>query len=121
MIGANKVSAKNAKQALELVITEDREPEAIIAEKGWEQITDSATIAATVAEVMDEEEVAAAEAWAAIVGGNQKRQRTLTAFLVGKALAKTGGRADPKIVGEQVDLFLKETATGCRSSQRLSP
>jgi len=41
--------------------------------------------------------IAAAEA------GKEKRRRTLTAYLVGKVLSATGGRADPNIAGEQVE------------------
>ena len=36
----------------------------------------------------------------------EKRRRTLEAYLVGKVIAATGGRADPKIAGEQVAALL---------------
>ncbi|MDR2782968.1 MAG: Asp-tRNA(Asn)/Glu-tRNA(Gln) amidotransferase subunit GatB [Treponema sp.] len=96
------LSAKNAKQTLELVLSEDRDPAVIIREKGWEQITDPAEIAEVVALVEQEEAATIAEAREAAATKNQKRQRTLAAFLVGKVLEKTRGRADPRIAGEQI-------------------
>jgi aspartyl-tRNA(Asn)/glutamyl-tRNA(Gln) amidotransferase subunit B len=98
-----KVSMKNAKQALELVLSEDKDLEDIIAEKKWEQITDPVEIAAKVAEVETEEAETVAELRTLIAGnGNPKRTRSLSAYLTGKVLAKTEGRADPKIVGKVV-------------------
>jgi aspartyl-tRNA(Asn)/glutamyl-tRNA(Gln) amidotransferase subunit B len=98
-----KTSMKNAKQTLELVLLEDKDPIDIIAEKGWEQITDRAEIAAAVAEV-EKEEAETVKELSALIAENRapKRIRSLTAYLTGKVLAKTGGRANPKIVGELV-------------------
>ncbi|MDR1072618.1 MAG: Asp-tRNA(Asn)/Glu-tRNA(Gln) amidotransferase subunit GatB [Treponema sp.] len=104
------LSTKNAKQTLELVLSKDRDPAAIISEKGWEQITDPAKIAEIAALVEQEEAAAIAEAREAAAAKNQKRLRTLTAFLVGKALGKTQGRADPRIVGEQIGNLISEGA-----------
>jgi aspartyl-tRNA(Asn)/glutamyl-tRNA(Gln) amidotransferase subunit B len=101
------VSMKNAKQSLEAVIAEDRDPEAIIADRGWEQLTDPALIAEAVRGVLAAESATLTDLRAAIAGGNRKRRQTLTAYLVGKVLAATSGRADPKIAGSQI-----ETAIG---------
>ncbi|MDR2793106.1 MAG: Asp-tRNA(Asn)/Glu-tRNA(Gln) amidotransferase subunit GatB, partial [Treponema sp.] len=100
MTANGSLSTKNAKQTLELVLSEDRQPADIIREKGFEQITDPAVIADAVALVEKEEAATLAEAREA--AKNQKRQRTLTSFLVGKVLEKTQGRAAPRIVGEQI-------------------
>ena len=107
MTAKGLVSTKNAKQTLELSLREDKAPADIIREKDWEQVSDPAKIAEAVASVVAEEADTVSDARQAIAAGNQKRQRTLTAFLVGKTLAKTGGRADPKIVGELVEKMLK--------------
>jgi aspartyl-tRNA(Asn)/glutamyl-tRNA(Gln) amidotransferase subunit B len=96
-----KLSGKNAKQTLEAVVESGRDPELIIKEKGWEQLTDPAKIAEAVKAVYAAEGAVFAEVRAA--GDNPKRKHTLTAFLVGKVLAATGGRADPKIAGAQVE------------------
>jgi aspartyl-tRNA(Asn)/glutamyl-tRNA(Gln) amidotransferase subunit B len=96
-----KLSGKNAKQTLEAVIESGREAEDIIRENGWDQLTDPARIAEAVQQVYAAEARVFAEARSA--ADNPKRKHTLTAFLVGKVLAATGGRADPKIAGEQVE------------------
>jgi aspartyl-tRNA(Asn)/glutamyl-tRNA(Gln) amidotransferase subunit B len=101
-----KLSGKNARQTLELAAESGRDPETVIRENGWEQLADPAKIAEAVNSVYGEESAVFAEARAA--ASNPKRKRTLTAFLVGKVLAVTGGRADPKIAGEQVEKLITE-------------
>ena len=44
----------------------------------------------------------------AIAGNNQKRRQTLTAYLTGKVLAATGGRADTKIAGAQIEELIRK-------------
>jgi aspartyl-tRNA(Asn)/glutamyl-tRNA(Gln) amidotransferase subunit B len=100
------LSTKNAREALEAVVSENRDPADIIREKGWELLADPAAISEAVNMVRAEEGPVFAEASAAAVE-NPKRKQTLTAFLVGKVLKKTGGRADPKIVREQIEEVLK--------------
>ena len=94
------VSAKNAKQALQAVFTEDKDPEDIISEHGWEQLTDPAAIANAVDGTLAAEAATAAELREAKAAGNEKRIKTLTSYLAGKVIAATGGRADPSIVGK---------------------
>jgi aspartyl-tRNA(Asn)/glutamyl-tRNA(Gln) amidotransferase subunit B len=98
-----RISTKNAKQTLEAVAAENRDPEAVIRERGWELITDPAVIADAVKKVYAAETAAFAGAAAA---DNPKRKATLTAFLVGKVLAATSGRADPKIAGKQIEAII---------------
>jgi aspartyl-tRNA(Asn)/glutamyl-tRNA(Gln) amidotransferase subunit B len=109
MAGKGDVSGKNARETLEAVVREDRDPADIIREKGWERISDPAKIAETVKAVRAAEEAAFAEAKAAGASGNAKRRRTLAAYLVGKVLAATGGRADPVIAGGQVEALIEES------------
>jgi aspartyl-tRNA(Asn)/glutamyl-tRNA(Gln) amidotransferase subunit B len=96
------ISVKIAKQTLEAAVAEDREPEAVVRDRGWEILSDPAKIAEAVRAVESAESGALAAARAAAAGGNGKRRGTLAAFLVGKVLEKTGGRADPKIAGAQI-------------------
>jgi aspartyl-tRNA(Asn)/glutamyl-tRNA(Gln) amidotransferase subunit B len=112
LIASGKVSGKNAKQCLEAVITGDRDPADIIREKGWEQITDPAKIAEAVQAVFAAEQATVAELRSVLAGGNAngpkvRRGSALTAYLVGKVLTATGGRADPKIVGEQLEKLIR--------------
>ena len=102
MAAAGKINSKIARQTLEAVIAEDRDPEDIVREKGWSLISDPAQIAEAVRAVAEKEAATVAEAKAA----EGKRRSTLSAFLVGKVLAATGGRADPVIVKQQVEALL---------------
>ncbi|MDR1025752.1 MAG: Asp-tRNA(Asn)/Glu-tRNA(Gln) amidotransferase subunit GatB [Treponema sp.] len=97
-----RIPVKIAKQVLELIFAEDKDPETIIRERGWEILSDPAKIAEAVDAVKAAEGKTLAEAQAARAGGNDKRRLTLAAYLVGKVLEKTGGRADPKIAGAQI-------------------
>jgi aspartyl-tRNA(Asn)/glutamyl-tRNA(Gln) amidotransferase subunit B len=108
MLVEGRLSGKLAKQTAELVITEDRDPEIIVREKNWEQLTDPAKIATVAKEVLSAEKTTVEELHGAEAAGNVKRRATLAAYLVGKVLAATGGRADPKIAGEQIELGLSE-------------
>ncbi|MDR1374886.1 MAG: Asp-tRNA(Asn)/Glu-tRNA(Gln) amidotransferase subunit GatB [Treponema sp.] len=101
-----QVSGKNGKEALEAVLAEDRDPEELIRERGWEQITDPAKIAGAVTAVAEAEAGAVAEARQTAAG--DKRRQTLTAFLVGKVLAATGGRAEAKLVRTQVEALIQQ-------------
>jgi len=96
-----KVSGKNARQAMELSLSENKDPEIIIREKGWDLLSDPDAIAEAVRAVHTAEAAVFSEASA--VTGNPKRRKTLTAFLVGKVLAATNGRADPEIAGKQIE------------------
>jgi aspartyl-tRNA(Asn)/glutamyl-tRNA(Gln) amidotransferase subunit B len=103
MTARGLVSGKNAREALEEAAAGDRDPGEVIRERGWELIADPGKIAELVKGVQAAEGAAFAEAGAALGAGNLKRHRTLTAFLVGKVLAASGGRADPKIAGRQIE------------------
>jgi aspartyl-tRNA(Asn)/glutamyl-tRNA(Gln) amidotransferase subunit B len=103
MISAGRITGKSAKQTLELVIAEDRDPEDIVREKNWEQLTDPEKIAETARKVVAEESATVNELRNT---ANEKRRKTLNAYLVGKVLSATGGRADPKIAGEQLEKLL---------------
>jgi aspartyl-tRNA(Asn)/glutamyl-tRNA(Gln) amidotransferase subunit B len=100
---SGKISGKNARQTMEAVIAEDQDPGAIIKMRGWELITDPVKIAEAVRAVFTAEADTVAELRSLIDGGadsTEKRRRTLSAFLTGKVLAATGGRADPHIAGK---------------------
>jgi aspartyl-tRNA(Asn)/glutamyl-tRNA(Gln) amidotransferase subunit B len=103
LVASGKLSNKNAKQTLEAVFAEDKGPAAIVAERGWEQISDPAAIAEAVGKVWEAEAATVSDAASALAGGNQKKLKALTAYLVGKTLAVTGGRASPDIAGQLVN------------------
>jgi aspartyl-tRNA(Asn)/glutamyl-tRNA(Gln) amidotransferase subunit B len=103
LVATGQLSGKNAKQTLEAVLAEDKDPAAIIKEKGWAQISDPATIGQAVEKVHNAEAATFAEARAALAADNTKRAATLAAYLVGKVLAETRGRANPEIAGKLVN------------------
>jgi aspartyl-tRNA(Asn)/glutamyl-tRNA(Gln) amidotransferase subunit B len=110
LVARGQVSLKNAKQAMEAVLAEDRDPELIIRERGWEQLSDPAEIAQVVRTVWEAEAAVFAEIRAANAADGEvsaRRQNTLRAYLVGKVLAATGGRADPKIAGAQIEAAIR--------------
>jgi aspartyl-tRNA(Asn)/glutamyl-tRNA(Gln) amidotransferase subunit B len=106
LIAGGTVSGKNGRQTLDAVLAEDRDPAAIVRDRGWELLADPAKIAEVVMAVAESEAPSVAEAREAAAAGNAKRTGALTAYLVGKALASTGGRADPKLVKTQVEQLL---------------
>jgi aspartyl-tRNA(Asn)/glutamyl-tRNA(Gln) amidotransferase subunit B len=119
MNGEGRITGKLAKQCMDIIAAENREPEEIVQANNWEQLSDPAKIAGFAAAVFAAEEKTVAELRAlagsgAIASngdlagdsGKEKRRRTLVAYLVGKTIAATGGRADPKIAGEQVEKLL---------------
>jgi aspartyl-tRNA(Asn)/glutamyl-tRNA(Gln) amidotransferase subunit B len=110
MVCKGKVSLKNVKQALEIAVSSGNPPDSIIREHGWELITDEQAIAEAVRAVYAAEEKLFSEVRAARSGGNAKRGRTLAAFLVGKVLDATGGRADPRIAGKQIEELIRMEA-----------
>jgi aspartyl-tRNA(Asn)/glutamyl-tRNA(Gln) amidotransferase subunit B len=103
---SGRVSMKNGKQTLAAVMAEDREPESIIAGRGWEQLTDPGALREAVRGVFAAEPETLADLRAALAEGNKKRSRTLRAYLVGKTLEATGGRGDPKIAVAQIEAML---------------
>jgi aspartyl-tRNA(Asn)/glutamyl-tRNA(Gln) amidotransferase subunit B len=108
-----EVSGRNARQCVEEVLKEDRDPEIIIRERGWEQLSDPAAIAQAVKAAVEAEGDTLAELRAIAAGEKDappKRRQTLTAYLVGRVLAATGGRADPQIVRSQVEALVEDRA-----------
>ena len=108
-VSHGSLSTKNAREALEICAAENRDPEEIIREHCWELLSDPEAIAAVLREVCAEEAEVLAEA---STTDNPKRRQTLSAYLAGKVLKKTGGCADPKIVREQIE---KAVSSGMRS------
>jgi aspartyl-tRNA(Asn)/glutamyl-tRNA(Gln) amidotransferase subunit B len=110
MLGRGKITGKLARQCMDLVVAEDRDPEEIVRANNWEQLRDPEKITEAVKSVLAAEEKTVTEL-RSIAAGNgdavkKKRRRTLTAYLTGKVLAATGGRADPIIAGKLLEELL---------------
>lgn len=108
LLGRGAISGKIAKQALELSVAEDRDPQDIVQERGWQLIQDPEVIGRYVQEVLQKEAGSFQEAIAALENGNQKRYETLTVYLVGKVLAESQGRCDAPLVKAQIEKQIGE-------------
>lgn len=100
LLQERRIHGKIAKQVLEAVFEEDKSPETIIDEKGWEQITDRSRLGEIVDQVMDSNP----KAVESIRSGDAKPM----GFLVGQVMKVTSGRAEPQMVQE----ILKERFAG---------
>jgi aspartyl-tRNA(Asn)/glutamyl-tRNA(Gln) amidotransferase subunit B len=82
------ISAQAAKKVVDLVQSENRDPEAIIKEKGFAQISDSGTLEAAVRSVIDANPKEAERYRAG--------EKKLIGFFVGQTMKATGGKGNPK-------------------------
>ena len=90
LLAEKRIHGKIAKSVLEIIFSEDKDPLAIIREKGWEQITDPAILGGYIEKVMADHAVAVTSIRA---GDN----RPIT-YLIGEIMRETSGRADPALV-----------------------
>ncbi len=90
LLKEGNIHGKIAKQTLDAVFDEDRDPKEIIRERGWEQITGRNEIA----EILDKVIAEHPRASEAIMGGDRKPM----GFLVGRVMKATSGRAEPGMV-----------------------
>lgn len=92
LLDDGRIHGKLAKQTLEAVFAEHKDPAVIVREKGWEQIADRKQLAGIVERVLEQ----SAQAVADVRSGNMKP----LGFLVGRVMKETGGRAEPQLVQE---------------------
>jgi aspartyl-tRNA(Asn)/glutamyl-tRNA(Gln) amidotransferase subunit B len=90
LLDSGRIHGKIAKQVLEAVFDTEHDPEAIIKERGWEQITDVADIERVLDEVIRKHP----QVVEVIEGGDTKPM----GFLVGQVMQATSGRAEPRLV-----------------------
>ncbi|MBN2509109.1 MAG: Asp-tRNA(Asn)/Glu-tRNA(Gln) amidotransferase subunit GatB [Spirochaetales bacterium] len=84
------INRKKAELTLSLMLEEDKDPDVIVREQGWEQISDSGAIEALVTEVLQANPKAVDQ----IRGGDMKPM----GFLTGQVMKLSKGQADPKLV-----------------------
>ncbi len=92
LLAARRIHGKIAKQVLEVLFEEDRDPLEIIQDRGWEQITDAEELDPIVDQILEENPKAVQQ----IRGGDSRP----LIFLVGQLMKKTSGRAEPGLVKE---------------------
>jgi len=92
LLASRRIHGRIAKQILEVVFEEDRDPLQIIKDRGWEQISDSRQLTPVVEQVLAENPQAVLQ----IREGDSRPM----AFLVGQIMKRTSGRAEPRLVNE---------------------
>ena len=97
LIDKGTISSSIGKKVLEELFENPRNPEEIIKEKGWIQISDEGAIKEVVIKVLEANPQSVADYKA----GKDKA----LGFLVGQAMKETKGKANPKMLNE---MFLKE-------------
>lgn len=90
LLDQGKIHIKIAKQVLDAVFEENKDPETIIQEKNWEQITSEEQLNAILSEVFSRHETVVQ----AIKSGDERQK----GFLMGQIMTATGGRAQPQLV-----------------------
>lgn len=97
LIDKGTISSKIAKQVLEEMFENPKDPEDIIKEKGWIQISDEGAIKEVVTKILEANP-------ASIADFKAGKDRAL-GFLVGKAMKETRGKANPQMLNK---MFLEE-------------
>ena len=97
LIDKGTISSSIAKKVFEELLENPRDPEEIIKEKGWIQISDEGAIKEIVQKILEENPASVADYKAG-------KDRAL-GFLVGQAMKQTKGKANPQLLNK---LFLEE-------------
>ena len=93
-VEAGRVSGTNAKAILATVFESGEPPRKVIEREGLGQVSDAAQISEAVREVL--------AAHPAQVAEYRAGRQQLYGFLVGQVMKRTGGRADPRLVNEEL-------------------
>lgn len=94
LIKSNVISSKIAKDVFEILLTEDRDPETIVKEKGWIQITDNSEIEKIVEQVL--------EANAQSIEDYKAGKSNALKYLVGQGMKLSKGKANPQMITDMI-------------------
>jgi aspartyl-tRNA(Asn)/glutamyl-tRNA(Gln) amidotransferase subunit B len=94
LLESGAIHSKIAKQTIQAVFDEGKDPEAIIAERGWDRAADSGELGAILDELLARE----ASTVERIKGGDKKP----LAYLIGEAMKASEGRAEPRAVKDAI-------------------
>ncbi len=99
LLDQGKIHGKIAKQLLTVIFEENKDPESIIAERNWEQISDPQAVRKFVDQVIAENPGVADE----IRAGDHRPIK----FIIGKVMQKSSGRTQPQVVQSQIEAAFK--------------
>ena len=92
MLSQDEINASAARKVLGHLFDSDEAPEAIVAARGYRQVSDPTALDALIDKVLDAQPAAAAE----VRGGQGKAM----GFLIGQVMQASGGKANPKMIRE---------------------
>lgn len=92
LLSRDEISANVAREVLAYMFDSDEAPEAIIAARGFRQVSDTAALDSLIDKVLDAQPAAVAD----VRGGQAKAM----GFLIGQVIQASGGKANPKIIRE---------------------
>ena len=100
LLAEDAISSKQAKEVFAAVLDEDKDPAAIVEERGMKQVSDTGAIEAVVDAVV----AAHPDEVARYKEGNQK----LIGFFVGQCMKEMRGQGNPKVINQLLAQKLAE-------------
>ena len=97
LIKSNVISSKIAKDVFEILLTEEKDPEIIVKEKGWIQISDDSEIEKIVEQVLEENKQS--------IEDYKAGKSNALKYLVGQGMKLSKGKANPQMI---TDMILKK-------------
>ena len=94
LIKSNVISSKIAKEVFEMLLSENKDPEIIVKEKGLVQITDNSEIEKIVGQVLEENKQS--------VEDYRAGKSNALKYLVGQAMRLSKGKANPQMINELI-------------------
>lgn len=94
LIKSNVISSKIAKEVFEMLLSENKDPEIIVKEKGLVQITDNSEIEKIVEQVLEENKQS--------VEDYRAGKSNALKYLVGQAMRLSKGKANPQMINELI-------------------
>ena len=94
LIKANTISSKIAKDVFEILLSENKDPEIIVKEKGLVQITDNSEIEKIVEQVLAENSQS--------VEDYKAGKSNALKYLVGQSMRLSKGKANPQMINEMI-------------------
>ncbi len=92
MLSRDEINANAAREVLGQMFDSDETPEAIVASRGFRQVSDPGALELLIGRVMDEQRSAVSDV--------RSGQAKAMGFLIGQVMQASGGKANPKIIRE---------------------
>ena len=94
LIKSNVISSKIAKDVFEILLTEEKDPEVIVKENGWIQISDDSEIEKIVEQVLEENKQS--------IEDYKAGKSNALKYLVGQGMKLSKGKAKPQMITDMI-------------------